>query len=178
MIKVKRKDLTQAILMEYLRYDSLSGELIWIKNTHPTKNLIGKIAGGISKRDSHKHIRLLGVLYRTHHLVWMYHHGKLPILHIDHEDHDEQNNRITNLREVTQGDNNKNQSKRKDNSTGVTGVWIESRRKTTKYVAEIMVNKVKKHLGTFDTLDAAKLARQDAEILYGFHINHGINKPL
>lgn len=178
MIKIKRHDLTDTLLKEYLSYNYISGELIWIKNTHPTKNLIGKIAGGVSKRDSHKHIRLFGVLYRTHHLVWLYHTGKLPIMHIDHKDHDEQNNRITNLREVTQAENNRNQSKRKDNSTGVTGVWIDSRRKSTKYIAEIRVNSIKIHLGTFNTLIDAKIARKNAEILYGFHINHGMDKPL
>lgn len=178
MIKIERKDLTQAKVKEYFNYDDATGELIWIKNTHPTKNLIGKIAGGVSKRDSHKHIRFMGILYRSHHLVWMYHTGKLPLLHIDHNDHDEQNNRITNLREVTQAENNKNQSKRKTNTTGVTGVWIDSRNKHAKYIAEIMVNQVKIHLGGFNTLNEAKLARKNAEVKYGFHTNHGIDKPL
>lgn len=57
-------------------------------------------------------------------------------------------------------------------------IWIEKRRKSTKYVAEIMVNKKKIHLGTFNTLDEAKLARTNAEYKYDFHINHGIDKPL
>ena len=178
MVKIERKDLTQAKVHEYFKYDDTLGELIWIKNTHPTKNLIGRIAGGISKRDSNKHIRFFGVLYRTHHLIWLYCKGTLPKYHIDHKDHNEQNNCISNLREVTSAENNKNQSKRKDNTTGVVGVWIEKRRKSTKYVAEIMVNKKKIHLGTFNTLDEAKLARTNAEYKYDFHINHGIDKPL
>ena len=178
MVKINRHDLTQSILKEYLRYDDTSGEMVWIKNTHPTKNLIGRIAGGVSKRDSHKHIRLLGVTYRTHHLVWLYKTGKLPVGHIDHIDHNEQNNRFSNLREVTQAENNKNQSKRNDNTTGVMGVWIDHRRKISKYIAEIHVNGAKIYLGSYITLKEAALARKDAEIFYGFHTNHGIDKPL
>ena len=164
MVKINRHDLTQSILKEYLRYDDTSGEMVWIKNTHPTKNLIGRIAGGVSKRDSHKHIRLLGVLYVTHHLVWLYKTGKLPVGHIDHIDHNEQNNRFSNLREVTQAENNKNQSKRKDNTTGyVGGGYIKDRQA---YKATISKDGKLHYLGYFKTFEEAKNARIEAEKKY------------
>ena len=42
-----------------------------------------------------------------------------------------------------------------------------------KWVAEIKVNRIKKHLGQFDTFDAAVAARKAAEVEFGFHENHG-----
>jgi hypothetical protein len=51
----------------------------------------------------------------------------------------------------------------KNNKTGVTGVY---RTKSGKYVARINVKNEDIHLGSFHTLDEARLIRQDAEILY------------
>jgi len=178
MQKVKREELTQELLKTYLSYDTESGKFTWIKNNHPYKNRIGKEAGSVSKRDTHIEIRFFGTLYRAHILAWFYTHGTYPEFTLDHEDHDEQNNRLSNLRDVPKKINNRNQSKRKDNTSGVTGIYLSKKRKTKPYTAEIMVDKTKIYLGNFATLAEAVSIRETAKIKYGFHENHGITKPM
>jgi len=178
MQKVKRNELSQELLKEYLSYDEYTGDFTWIKNNHPYKNRVGTIAGSVSKRDSHIELRFFGTLYRAHILAWFYVHGVYPEYDLDHEDHNEQNNRIGNLRDVPKKTNNKNQSKRNDNTTGVVGVWVNKQRKFRKFMAEIMVDKKKISLGSFLTIEEACKARKLAETKYGFHTNHGISKPV
>ena len=58
----------------------------------------------------------------------------------------------------------KNQRIRKDNSTGITGVGWNKRLK--KYRVRITANQKKYHIGVFDNLEDAKIARSDAELKY------------
>lgn len=51
--------------------------------------------------------------------------------------------------------------KSKRNATGVTGVWFSKQK--SKYIAEIKLDGVKSYLGSFKTIEEAKIARQDAE---------------
>ena len=53
---------------------------------------------------------------------------------------------------------------KKNNKTGVNGVYFDKRR--NKYVASIKIQRVKHHLGSFTTLDEAKKAREKAEEKY------------
>lgn len=51
--------------------------------------------------------------------------------------------------------------KSKRNSTGVTGVWFSKQK--NKYIAEIKLDGVKSYLGSFKTIEEAKIARLQAE---------------
>lgn len=168
-MRILRQDLTQTILKEYLEYEPGTGRFIYLKKTGK-KSVIGAEAGSISKRDGHKEIRFFGTLYRANQLAWFWMTGNWEKF-IDHEDHDELNNRWNNLRAVTQKENNMNMSKKKTNTSGVTGVWWSSRRQ--RWVAEIMLDGVKTHLGVFSDINLAALAREQAERVMGFHPNHG-----
>ena len=64
-----------------------------------------------------------------------------------------------------------NMSKKRNNTSGHTGVRVLP---SGKYYAYIMVNRKQIPLGSYDLLDVAIKARKDAEIKYGFHVNHGI----
>ena len=92
-------------------------------------------------------------------------------LQVDHIDHDRLNNRIENLRLVTNSINGKNTKMHKNNTTGVTGVTFDKNR--NKYKAQIVVNHKLDNLGRFNTFEEAVQARLQAEIKYGFHRNHG-----
>lgn len=72
-------------------------------------------------------------------------------------------NRKSNLRLATVQQNNLNRKTYTNNKLGVRGV---SRAKNGKYVAHIGFNYKKIHLGTFDTLEEAIIARKDAENKY------------
>jgi len=107
----------------------------------------------------------------VHRIIWAMHYGKWPENEIDHINHDRSDNRIVNLREVTRTQNGRNQSMFTNNTSGYTGVIF--RKRTNKWRAQIKVGGVKTHLGYFNCITAAAIARKKAEIKYGFHINHG-----
>ena len=59
----------------------------------------------------------------VHRVIWELFNGPIPFgMVIDHMDGNPWNNKITNLRMVTPKTNTQNARKRKDNTTGVTGV--------------------------------------------------------
>ncbi len=108
--------------------------------------------------------------YLLHRLAWLYVYGYLPE-NIDHINHDRSDNRISNLREVTRKENQQNMSMRSDNVSGVTGVsWDKSR---NRWAARIKVDAGYIYLGRFAEFSDAVNARKNAEVLYGFHANHG-----
>lgn len=92
-------------------------------------------------------------------------------LDVDHINHVRDDNRLVNLRFVTQGENLKNQSVSSKNTSGVTGVYFSKAKK--KYIAQIKVNREAVYLGIFDTLEDAAEARRQADRKYKFNNNHG-----
>jgi hypothetical protein len=90
---------------------------------------------------------------------------------IDHKNHNREDNRFKNLRDTTQQSNNKNASKRKDNTSGVVGVSWNKRNE--KFVANININGLQKHLGYFKNKKDAIKTRKNAEEQHGYHENHG-----
>jgi hypothetical protein len=91
------------------------------------------------------------------------HHGYLPNS-IDHIDADKSNNKIENLRVCTHSQNGFNAQKRKNNTSGTKGVsWSKI---ANKWHAYIHINRVKKGLGHFDSLEEATKVAQEARIKY------------
>lgn len=173
---IPKSDMSQAVLHDCLEYDPHTGYLTWKKKIS-SKTVIGQRAGSVSKRDSKRVIRLFGELYMEHRIIWLYVTGSWPQWHIDHIDHNEQNNRFSNLRDVPPAVNNRNSSKRSDNTTGHVGVWINKLNSRKKYMAELTLNGERCHYSSHYTLQDAVAARKQAERDYGFHVNHGIAKP-
>jgi len=93
---------------------------------------------------------------------------------IDHIDHNRTNNRQINLRLVTRTESNRNVSKRRTNTSGVTGVSWYKRKK--KWCAEISVRGERISLGYFNKKQAAIAVRKAAEKQYEYHPNHGKDK--
>jgi len=65
---------------------------------------------------------------------------------IDHIDNDKYNNFVENLRWIDKSGNNRNKQSVR-NKHGFIGVYL----RRNKYLAQIRVDKKKKHLGTYDT---------------------------
>ena len=173
---IRKDQLTQAQLHACLNYDHSTGHLTW-KQKIASKVVVGQRAGSVSKRDNRRVIRLFGELYLEHRLTWFFVYGQWPIGHIDHINHDEQDNRIDNLRDVTQQVNNMNSSKRKDNSTGHPGVWLNKLNSKKKFMSELTKEGKRVHYASHYSLKEAIAARKQAEHQHGFHVNHGIPKP-
>ena len=100
--------------------------------------------------------------YGQHRLAWLYMYGYLPENQIDHINGIRHDNRIDNLREVSQQCNSQNCKQGKNNISGYIGVSYH--KATGKWQASICVNYKTKYLGLYDTIEAAAQARVDAEV--------------
>lgn len=96
----------------------------------------------------------------AHRIVWAMHYGEWPNQVIDHINHVRNDNRIVNLRDVSNAENMRNRAPGSRSSCGATGVYS----KDGKFLARITVHHKRHHLGTFPTLELAKAAYQKARI--------------
>eukprot|EP01038_Epipyxis_sp_PR26KG_P011103 gene11103-14901_t len=100
------------------------------------------------------------------------------ILHkpcVDHVDNNKLNNNISNLRWVSHSQNNMNKTKLCNNTSGVTGVSWNKR--ANKWTAKINIDGIKKHLGYFKSIEAAKQVRIRAvNLLFKEYANQSTNK--
>lgn len=150
---------SQATLRDLFKY--ANGEMLW--RTYPSQGRRKESAGCFSKGRNRTVIWITscGGLFPRSRLVWIYHHGSIPAGYVlDHINGDSTNDRIENLRAVTQAVNLQNlHGPRKDNKVGVLGVC----RKAVKYLAQIMVGGQSHHLGYHKTLGEASAAYQNAK---------------
>jgi hypothetical protein len=98
---------------------------------------------------------------------------------VDHINNNKLDNNISNLRWCTYQENNQNRSMRNDNSSGVKGIsWHKRDRK---WIASIQVDGIKIHIGNYNTIEEASIARvQRARQTFGQYVNasEGINHGL
>jgi hypothetical protein len=161
------KPLSQQELMRILKYDPLTGVFTWLEKI-ADKVIVGSVAG--TNKNGYVIIRIYGHQYRAHRLAFLYMTGCIPV-QVDHQDHIRSNNRWLNLVAADYQSNGKNHPKTKRNSTGFVGV---SKRPDGKFISRIYANKKHKFLGVFSTPEAAYAARQQANVTFGFHTNHGV----
>ena len=158
--------ITQKRLKELLDYDPETGVFTWrVGRTGTAKN--GSVAGSFDS-DGYSQIKVDNRLYKSHRLAWLYVHGEFPLHQIDHINRVRTDNRIENLRPATNLENHQNQSKRRDNTSGVVGVYWHKRDR--KWQASIRLNGRHIHIGCFDTIEKAAAARTRAKAkLHTFH---------
>ena len=139
----------------------------------------GTRAGSSSLSKCGKRYRRLfykGQHILEHQLVFLLMEGEVPTDEIDHDNGDGEDNRWLNLNRSSREKNALNLRKRSDNTSKVTGVsWSEERKR---WVAFIHVNKKMVNLGRFINFEDAVKVRREAEIKYGYHKNHGDDRPL
>jgi len=160
--------ITQKELKEALNYNPNTGIF-----TRKYNNASFKIGSEVSTKHSKGYIttQINGKQYLAHRLAWLYMTGEFPKFQIDHKDQIKHNNKWKNLREVNNQENHKNMPIQQNNTSGNIGVsWRKDRNKWNSYIVN---NNKKINLGSFDDLEDAIIARQQAEIQYGFHANHG-----
>ena len=78
------------------------GYFTWIGRTGP-RVVIGSRAG-CHNHEGYEEIKFRGKKYRTHKLVFLWHHGYMH-QYVDHINRDPRDNRIENLRECTASEN-------------------------------------------------------------------------
>ncbi len=155
-------ELTAEYLRSVLHYDQESGIFTWkVRTAHNVK--VGDVAGSVNGRG-YLQIRLQSRHYLAHRLAWLYMCGEWPEDQLDHVNRDRSDNRIANLREVTNKQNHQNKSKYSHNTSGHTGVYWN--KQNSKWRALIMHNRKLIHLGYFTDIEDAIAARKAAEKLY------------
>lgn len=155
--------ITRERLMQVFSYDKDSGQftrLEFPKNVRTIKSPTSTVYV-----QGYVQLCIDGTRYRAHRLAWLYHYGTLPDDFIDHINGQRDDNRIANLRVVTNAVNMQNvHSQYKNSRSGLTGAkWHKKQRK---FVAAISVNGRPKHLGTFSTAEEARTAYIEAKKKY------------
>jgi hypothetical protein len=170
--------ITQAKLKEILHYDTDTGVFTWklrpVINSYDVRRntrYAGKTAGCLSHVSGYILIGINGKVYRAHRLAWLVTNGRWPYDQLDHKNQIRTDNRISNLREVSNQENMKNSSLRTDNTSGTVGVAVC--KKPGKWTAYIYAEGRKINLISNASHKDAVEARKRAEVLHGFHINHG-----
>lgn len=114
---------------------------------------------GTRDRQGYIDIKLDYRIYKAHRLAWFYVHGHWPSDQIDHINGETGDNRICNLREVSNAQNQEFRKIQPTNKYGATGLTFVK----GKYVASIYSAGKKTHLGRFNSIETASAAYQAAK---------------
>ena len=134
------------------------------------KRFCGKLALNAAHPDGYKQGSIFGKLYLTHRILLTMQLGHWPE-YVDHINGNRSDNRSCNLREVTRSENGCNMARPRSNTSGQIGVSWNNRDK--RWTAYITLHQKRKALGNFVQVQDAIFCRKQAELLYGFHSNHG-----
>ena len=138
------KEFTKELVSKYLAYNPETGAFTRLKTSGPKKadERVGAVCG------RYLQVGVCGRAIRGHRLAWFLTHGYFPKT-INHINGDGLDNRLCNLREVTQQQNIHNHRKPpKHNTSGFLGVSYYKAGK--KFSAHINLDGKKIHLGYFD----------------------------
>jgi len=174
--------LTADQVRALLRYDPLTGKLFWRKRPLDMCPSVGQWKRWNSRWtgkeaftavDTHGYLKgtIFAQVLRAHRVIWLMETGAWPDADIDHVNGDRTDNRIENLRDVSRSQNRRNSALSSSNSSGVTGVFRLA--EGGKWTARIFAYGRTVSLGTFDTIEAAKQAREEANKKYGYSSRHG-----
>lgn len=147
--------LDQEFLKTLLRYEPDTGNFFWRINKGGI--LANSLAGcdALAQRIPYRVIKINGKLYYAHRLAWMYIYGRWPKELIDHIDGNGLNNKMSNLRELTNAQNIQATLKLpKHNTSGFRGVIYHK----GKWRAGISINNRRVEIGYFDSPEEAHLA--------------------
>lgn len=176
-----KSDLTSEILKELLEYDASSGVLTWReRGVHWFKDSRLHGAASYAKMWNRKfsgaraftyvgsHGYFEGAVFNklqlAHRVIWRMTTGEWPE-YIDHIDGDPLNNRLDNLRHVTNALNGGNTKRHRRSTKATPGIRL-----TPKGRYNVRLGGT--HVGNFDTYEQAVKARITAQKAAGYHENH------
>lgn len=124
-------------------------------------------------RTTYERMYVLSTQLASHRIAWFLHYGSWPKGQIDHIDGDGLNNRISNLRDVSQSENMKNKRRYAKNRDLPVGI-VRRHRKTgpPRYRCQIGVNGVTVLSRRFDTIEEAVEERKRLLVVHGYHQLH------
>lgn len=153
-------------LHSVLSYDAEIGVLRWRPGRPKAKIKPGERAGWLNKHNGYRYIPIFGKHYKETFIIWAMMLGRPPDGDVDHKNGTRDDNRWSNLREVTRSQNNANTGLRKDNTSGIRGVsWVTSRQK---WKASVTFNGIDYNLGMYASKNLAAAVRErKARELFG-----------
>ena len=146
--------ITQEFLKEHLEYRD--GHL-WCVKKRSKNTVIGSRAGCLYK-TGYVYVSVNNKRIPEHRLIWLYHHGVWPKEFLDHINGIRDDNRIENLREANNQQNQFNSNSNTGYSKYKGVCWDKPRQKWRAYY---MINGKYKFIGNFDDEVEAALAYDD-----------------
>lgn len=159
------------ILRQLMSYDPETGKLFWKERPsewfkYPAqaekwnRHYANKEAfTPINSRGYHTGT-VKGKMLLAHRIAWAITHGRWPNHFLDHINGIRSDNRLCNLREATNAENLRNRGVQNDSESGIKGVRFD--RRYGRWQARITVERRQKHLGYYDTPEAAAAAYAEA----------------
>jgi hypothetical protein len=144
-------------LRELFAYDPKTGVIRWIVDYRHLYISSGDLAGCID-RKGYRVIKVGRSTFKAHRIAWALHYGEWPVRCLDHINCDRDDNRIANLRQATNAQNNANSKSRRTGRQ--KGAYWD--KKNQRWCSSIGIGGKKKHLGYFRTEAAAAVAFADA----------------
>lgn len=160
----KPRPLTHSLVRLLFDYHE-EGYLTWT-SACPRVDRRGMRAGQLSVSSGYWDVMIYGRSYKLHRVIFLWHHGYMPEEVVDHEDRNRDNNKISNLRDVSKTCNNRNCEVRKDNVSGVCGVFWH--KQSRKWEAKVRVASQGVTVGRFSDFVEAVKARHAAEVKYNW----------
>jgi hypothetical protein len=157
-IRFKILDFGIDELKKLFRYNPFTGN--FTKRNGGNK---GKIVGAVGKGKNRGYVvlKIRGKGYLGHRLAWFYMTGEYPNYEVDHKNTIRHDNRWSNLREATHGQNQSNGDAYCNNKIGLKGVGATN---TGRFRARIRKDGIEYQIGTFDTPEEAHKAYVKAAV--------------
>lgn len=176
------ESLTAEYAKTILDYNESSGILTWKKRPPINRgnnifnSLFPREIAGFTSSEGYTILKIMGVRYPAHRVIWLMVYGNWPVNQIDHINRKRGDNRLVNLRSATNSQNQMNASVRSDNPIGIRGIsWDKDARK---WRAQINKNGRRINLGRFKTINEAQTVyMQAARKTYG-EFSIGYHEPV
>lgn len=165
MTTTRINKLSHARVKELLEYDQDTGVFTWRVALRKNQIRAGDVAGHLNVSLGYVTTSIDGVALYMHRLAWFWTYGVWPLQVIDHINGNRADNRLINLRDVSNQTNVQNSKAiSRKNTSGVRGVsWHKQR---CKWTARIRVSGAYKSLGLFKTIKEAGAAYEEARALH------------
>jgi hypothetical protein len=154
----------QQYLRQKLIYNPETGILRWTERPYENgwnPGMAGKVAGTRTKRG-YIFVKIDGVQYLAHRLIWKWMTGLEPGDRIDHRNGIKYENWWDNLREATPRQNQANMKMHKDNRSGFKGASFHK----GKFASHISIDGKSTYLGRFNSAEEANAAYFRAAIAH------------
>lgn len=139
-------------IAEVVAYDPQTGAITYRS---------GRGRGGSRTKDGYLQVRIGRRVFLAHRVAWVCAHGAWPTNQIDHRNGQRDDNRLSNLREATQAENNQNQTAHAGTASGEIGVTWHKRDR--RWQAQIRIDGRLHYLGQYLNRDEAVLAYAKAK---------------